>query len=235
MNGIPKALQMTDEDGAKAQRLYEAGRTTYEIAATMNRDPGAIARALRKRGVVLRKGTRPKRNDLRTRLLARAIINPETCCWEWAGAKTPEGYGRIKRDGAMYATHREAYRLWFAADVPEGLEIDHLCRVRNCLNPDHLEAVTGRTNKLRSEGFAGLNAAKTHCDSGHEFTPENTYITPAGARSCRECKRENWRESYRRDPEKFAVRSREARLRDIDATRAKEREKAARRRAGRVA
>jgi hypothetical protein len=71
--------------------------------------------------------------------------------------------------------------------IPEGLTIDHLCRNRGCVNPAHLEAVTNRTNLLRGDGIAALNARKTHCKRGHEFTPENTYVWREGTRACRAC------------------------------------------------
>lgn len=78
--------------------------------------------------------------------------------------------------------------------------IDHLCGVRRCVNPEHLEAVTHRENLLRGTGFAAVNAAKTHCPHGHEYTPENTYHNPNpnGGRICRTCKRKRDAERRRR-------------------------------------
>jgi late competence protein required for DNA uptake (superfamily II DNA/RNA helicase) len=87
------------------------------------------------------------------------------------------------------------------------MQIDHLCRNRRCVNPDHLEVVTAQMNTLRGETLAAANAAKTQCDHGHEFTEENTYAY-RGHRHCRECRRMGnrkrhsermaWQREYRR-------------------------------------
>ncbi len=121
-------------------------------------------------------------------------------CWQWTASTTAQGYGQIRTAGgagAMLYAHRVAYEF-AVGPIPEGLQLDHLCRVRSCVNPAHLEPVTNRENGLRGESFAATNAAKTHCVKGHEFTPENTYVYPpeskqAGARGCRECRREKQR------------------------------------------
>lgn len=115
-------------------------------------------------------------------------------CWLWQGAKDAAGYGYISRDGARRPgskgasgerVHRVSYRL-FKGEIATGLEIDHLCKVRNCLNPDHLEAVDRRTNILRSDSPGGVNARKTHCAKGHAYSPENTRIE-YGKRRCLIC------------------------------------------------
>lgn len=97
-------------------------------------------------------------------------------CWLWTGAIDKAGYGRIGRGSyeVLYA-HRVAWEL-AVGPIPEGMHIDHLCRVRNCVNPDHLEVVTNRENALRGLAPTAQNAAKTHCLNGHEFVPENTRI-----------------------------------------------------------
>lgn len=112
-------------------------------------------------------------------------------CWVWTGPLF-DGYGRIKiggRNGRHVGAHRWAYEHW-VGPVPDGFELDHFaCDNRACANPDHVKPVTHRVNSLRSAvNVTALNAIKTHCLRGHEFTPENTHIIPSG-RSCRACER----------------------------------------------
>lgn len=111
-------------------------------------------------------------------------------CWLWTGSiNGHNGYGGLKmRDGTVILVHRLSYEL-LVGPIPKGLEIDHLCRVRNCVNPAHLEPVTKTENWRRGISIFAINARKTHCKSGHEFTTENTYIMADGGRSCRICMR----------------------------------------------
>lgn len=134
--------------------------------------------------------------SLRDRLLSKAVINWETGCWEWTASCDHRGYGRIRvggRAGRKVRVHRLSYEMTYGP-IPEGMVIDHLCRVRRCLNPDHLEVVSGAVNILRGISVPAVNAAKTHCIRGHEFTPENTYRASNGrgghGRGCRACLRE---------------------------------------------
>lgn len=109
-------------------------------------------------------------------------------CWKWVGTltRTPTGsYGSMSVNGRSVAAHRMSWQL-FRGTIPDGLQIDHLCRNTRCVNPLHLEPVTQRENILRGVGFAAVNARKTHCKRGHEFSPENT-ITQASGRACRTC------------------------------------------------
>jgi hypothetical protein len=110
-------------------------------------------------------------------------------CWEWLGARTKaEGYGVYRLNNRNHVAHRVAYELNIGL-IPEGMQIDHLCRNRLCVNPAHMEVVTNQVNQLRSNGAGGVNARRTHCAQGHEFTPENTYLNPRGDRNCRTCRK----------------------------------------------
>ena len=112
-----------------------------------------------------------------------AKVEKTDICWLWTGTVDSAGYGRCGQGIA----HRYAYKL-VVGPIPEGLSLDHLCRVRNCVRPDHLEPVTQRENVLRGVGTAATHAKQTHCDHGHEFTTPNTIIRKNGSRECRTCK-----------------------------------------------
>lgn len=107
-------------------------------------------------------------------------------CWEWTAALKSSGYPNFWDGTRNVPGHRFSYEL-LVGPIPEGLNIDHLCRNPLCVNPAHLEPVTQRENVLRGVGFAATNAQMTHCIRGHEFTPENTYVTAKGQRHCRAC------------------------------------------------
>lgn len=104
-------------------------------------------------------------------------------CWIWPRA-TKDGYTFVYLEGKQIRTHRASYET-FKGPIPPGLEPDHTCRNRACMNPDHLEAVTHRTNVLRGEGLAAKNARKTHCKNGH---PYDGFYQGMG-RCCMICKR----------------------------------------------
>lgn len=118
-------------------------------------------------------------------------------CWIWKGARTSNGYGSFNVGGQRTVpAHRFAYEL-LVGPIPEGLDLDHLCRVRHCVNPMHLEPVTNAENILRGEAPPAVNARRDRCKRGHEFTPENTYTTGArGDRQCRTCRRERDHRNY---------------------------------------
>jgi hypothetical protein len=123
-------------------------------------------------------------------------------CWEWTGTKTYDGYGtfRPQYDGVVNMAHRFAWET-LVGPIPDGLELDHLCRNTLCVNPDHLEPVTQAENNRRSYSVSGVNARKTHCKYGHEFTPENTYVQwnrGRQGRRCKTCHRESVNERARR-------------------------------------
>ena len=128
-------------------------------------------------------------NELPERILNSISVNENTGCWEWTGTLDQCGYGRdVRWGGHRERAHRILYRI-FVGDIPEGAQLDHLCRVRHCVNPEHLEAVSQQENIRR--GMTGKlnhhNAHKTHCSRGHGFTDSNTYIRPNGGRMCKRC------------------------------------------------
>lgn len=113
-------------------------------------------------------------------------VDKSDTCWHWATPQASNGYGRFWVDGHLVLAHRFAYEL-LIGPIPDGLQIDHLCRVRHCVNPDHLEAVTQQVNILRGMGETARNAKKAHCPQGHPYDSENTYLSPQGKRNCRAC------------------------------------------------
>ncbi|WP_367138917.1 MULTISPECIES: HNH endonuclease signature motif containing protein [Streptomyces] len=112
-------------------------------------------------------------------------------CWLWVGFIDRYGYGKFKLSGRSVLAHRWAYEH-YVGSIADGLVLDHLCRVRHCVNPEHLEAVTARTNTARGRS---ANREKTHCNRGHAYTPENTFVQKRGGRVCRTCIRARKRRS----------------------------------------
>lgn len=126
-----------------------------------------------------------EREKILARIEARTVVDPETGCHVWQGSTT-KGYGTLSVDNKTWRAHRLAYVLAHGA-VPEGMVLDHLCRNRACCNPAHIEAVTNRENLLRGEGTLASWYWSTECKQGHPRTPENTYTTADGRRSCKLC------------------------------------------------
>lgn len=133
------------------------------------------------------------------RLLAQRAIQPNGC-WHYTGYVNKDGYGRCGYQGRPgQNVHRVAYQV-FIGPIPEGMTVNHrchdddpdcpagYCEHRRCFNPEHLEAVTIAKNIMNGKTPAAVNAAKTHCDHGHEFTPGNTFVKSDGCRGCKECR-----------------------------------------------
>ena len=118
-------------------------------------------------------------------------------CWIWQGRIDPSGYGQMSTRHSPTRTplaHRISYEV-FVGLIPPGLQIDHLCRVTACVNPDHLEPVTPRENVRRSKNhMSAVLKAKQECKHGHPFTEANTIRFGPGYRRCRECSKRTSRE-----------------------------------------
>lgn len=108
----------------------------------------------------------------------------ESGCWIWMGCINDSGYGIAYCEKTLVRAHRLSY-LIHIGPIPDGLELDHLCRVRCCVNPAHLEAVTRKENLRR-----GINAEsnRTHCPQGHPYNEENTLISKWKGKTGRQCR-----------------------------------------------
>lgn len=111
-----------------------------------------------------------------------------TACWEWLLSQNTYGYGKIWLNKKTVQTHRLMFEYYCGSICPD-LTINHLCRNRNCCNPIHLEQISNKENVLKGTGISAINAKKTHCIHSHEFTPDNTYITPDNKRNCKTCRK----------------------------------------------
>lgn len=124
-------------------------------------------------------------------IFSKISVDPVSGCWLWTGGKHTAGYGMLyhydseRRRKEKFFVHRVVYTL-FVGRIPSHLEIDHLCRVPACCCPDHLEAVTHRTNLLRGNAPAARNARVTHCPKGHPYSGDNLHVYK-GTRHCRKC------------------------------------------------
>ncbi len=122
-----------------------------------------------------------------TRFMELCMPEPNTGCWLWGGPSNGHGYGSFFYKGRLTGAHRYSHET-FIGPIPNGYDVDHLCRVRCCVNPAHLEAVTRRENILRGVSKVAQRASQTHCKNGHPFSLDNTSITRRGSRVCKTCR-----------------------------------------------
>ena len=119
------------------------------------------------------------------RLMNKFLVGDD--CWEWTSFKDEDGYGGVWLNGRTARAHRVMYEL-LVGPIPDGLQLDHLCRNKACVRPDHLEPVTLAENVRRAAD------TKTHCPQGHAYAGPNLYVYPNGSRACRICARAKTRE-----------------------------------------
>mgnify|MGYP001601937125 CR=1 FL=1 len=127
------------------------------------------------------------RKSVDQRFWEKVDKNGSNGCWVWGAWTNERGYGLFSpthRDKIF--AHRWAYEN-INGPIPEGYQLDHLCRNRICVNPAHLEVVTPQQNTLRGQSFAAVNARKTHCPQGHPYDLFNTSMHFSGRRRCRAC------------------------------------------------
>lgn len=169
-----------------------AGERVGLVLGNFQMPEGALF--IRKAGVAM---VRPPDNEIRTTVQAvRYVRGPAIerfvnkvqftdSCWCWIGAKNKVSRYGIFRDTKAVSAHRWAYQ-YFRGEIPAGLTLDHLCRVRQCVNPDHLEPVTQRENLLRGQNLKTVAYLKNECMKGHDLA---THGYP-NARGCRTCRNE---------------------------------------------
>lgn len=120
------------------------------------------------------------------RFCEKVRINLQTGCWLWTGAPGKDGYGAFKFGNKQIGAHRWIMK-YLKGPLTSKQHIDHLCRVKHCVNFDHLEVVTGRINTLRGIGPTAINARKSKCLRGHPLRGKNLYNDASGGRVCKAC------------------------------------------------
>lgn len=142
--------------------------------------------------------------------ISAKIEKVDSGCWLWRGhidTLPGHGYGRYGNNRNRKQAHRLVYEL-LKGPIPQGLELDHLCRMRNCVRPDHLEAVSHRINVLRGLGVASVNAKKTKCPEGHAYDKFNGRNRLCSI--CQNTRNKLWMRGYKaRNRERINARRRE--------------------------
>lgn len=165
-------------------RSPKAGGGLCLMHYARSRRSGSTAPTPRKRDVKRASSPFPMSPAALLRFIEK-VDEAENGCWIWTATTSRGGYGMFMLD-KLRAAHRVSY-MNFVGPIPDGMDLDHLCRVRHCVNPQHLEPVTAWENWNRGTNPAAVNSRKTHCIRGHEFTPENTITRRNGGRGCKAC------------------------------------------------
>lgn len=150
------------------------------------------------------------------RLWSKASRNEETGCLEWQAYVMPNGYATMSYYKKTTVAHRLALKF-SGREIPEGMWVDHLCRNRRCINPDHLDIVTPRENTLRGVGpdiLRKRRASVVECPQGHAYSPENTYTSKSGKRHCKTCAKSRHKARIK-TPERKAIDFEQQRTRRI--------------------
>lgn len=139
-------------------------------------------------------------DKLGVRVLKNSIPEPNSGCWLWTGSLHKNGYATLKWDQGKSSemAHRASYHA-FKGDIPDGLVLDHKCKVRSCVNPDHLEPVTYSENNRRSPRKSPM---KNNCIRGHELSGSNLIVDKKGWRTCRICRANQALAYYHRNKNK---------------------------------
>lgn len=137
------------------------------------------------------------------RFWAKVMPEPNSGCWLWTAQISTNGYALLCVAGRRVRAHRFSYEL-HKGPIPAGLQIDHTCSVRCCVNPDHLDAVTQRENNRRTfargraHNVGAFQRQKTHCPAGHPYSGENLALNKHGERYCRICRNASANRAYHR-------------------------------------
>lgn len=192
---------MGDDEEHPAPIVYQASH----ILPTPGDDRGGSFDLGLIPGYAARQGVEFGDDRLGVKFWGRVQKDAQTGCWLWVGGKTGAGYGSLRYQGKMQLAHRVSYET-LVGEIPPGFQIDHQCRVRTCVFPRHLEAVTSRTNNLRAavSGTHLVQAlAGTHCIRGHSYAVFGVYVDPkSGKVKCKACRR-NAADRYEGKPPRF--------------------------------
>lgn len=170
--GFKLSVDQLDIRNRVIKRLRPLGLTAREIANIFTMSPEAVGQIAPK-----------EKMSIQQRFESYYIPEPNSGCWLWLGSLDKDGYGRF----FTFQTDR-AHRYSYAtavAPIPDNMVIDHLCRVRCCVNPSHMRVVTNVENVMCGEGRMAKLSRQTHCKRGHSL--ENAYVSSKGYRACRVC------------------------------------------------